>query len=88
MQKKDIIDILDRLTLPGEGQSISQSGAITNINIFGQEVIIDLTMKTPALHIKKRVVRILPRRCKTLLVLKLLQRLILKFLQLRHKGRS
>jgi len=56
MQKKDIIDILDRLTLPGEGQSISQSGAITNINIFGQEVIIDLTMKTPALHIKKRVV--------------------------------
>jgi len=56
MQKKDIIDILDRLTLPGEGQSISQSGAITNINIFGKEVIIDLTMKTPALHIKKRVV--------------------------------
>ncbi len=56
MQKKDIIDILDRLTLPGEGQSISQSGAITNINIFGKEVIIDLTMKTPALHIKKRVI--------------------------------
>ncbi|MDB2388834.1 Mrp/NBP35 family ATP-binding protein [Flavobacteriaceae bacterium] len=56
MQKKDIIDILDRLTLPGEGQSISQSGAITNINIFGKEVMIDLTMKTPALHIKKRVV--------------------------------
>ncbi|MDB2587173.1 Mrp/NBP35 family ATP-binding protein [Flavobacteriaceae bacterium] len=56
MQKKDIIDILDRLTLPGEGQSISQSGAITNINIFGKEVIIDLTIKTPALHIKKRVV--------------------------------
>ncbi len=56
MQKKDIIDILDRLTLPGEGQSISQSGAITNINIFGKEVMIDLTMKTPALHIKKRVI--------------------------------
>jgi ATP-binding protein involved in chromosome partitioning len=55
MQKKDIIDILDRLTLPGEGQSISQSGAVTNINIFGQEVVIDLTLKTPALHIKKRV---------------------------------
>jgi len=56
MQKKDIIDILDRLTLPGEGQSISQSGAVTNINIFGQEIVIDLTLKTPALHIKKRVV--------------------------------
>ncbi len=56
MQKKDIFDILDRLTLPGEGQSISQSGAITNINIFGHEVIIDLTLKTPALHIKKRVI--------------------------------
>ena len=56
MQKKDIFDILDRLTFPGEGQSISQSGAITNINIFGHEVIIDLTLKTPALHIKKRVI--------------------------------
>lgn len=56
MQKKDIIDVLDKLSLPGEGQSISQSGAVTNINIFGQEVIIDLTLKTPALHIKKRVV--------------------------------
>ncbi len=56
MQKKDIIDVLDRLTLPGEGQSISQSGAVTNINIFGREVVIDLSLKTPALHIKKRVV--------------------------------
>ena len=56
MQKKDIINLLDQLTLPGEGQSISQSGAVSNINIFGKEVVIDLTLKTPALHIKKRVV--------------------------------
>lgn len=56
MQKKDIIEILDRLTLPGEGQSISQSGAVSNINVFGDEVVIDLTLKTPALHIKKRVI--------------------------------
>ncbi len=56
MQKKDIINLLDQLTLPGEGQSISQSGAVSNINIFGKEIVIDLTLKTPALHIKKRVV--------------------------------
>jgi ATP-binding protein involved in chromosome partitioning len=56
MQKKDIIEILDRLTLPGEGQSISQSGAVSNINVFGDEVVIDLILKTPALHIKKRVI--------------------------------
>ncbi len=56
MEKKDILGVLDGLTLPGEGQSISQSGAVTNINIFGREVVIDLTLKTPALHIKKRVI--------------------------------
>jgi len=56
MEKKDILGVLDGLTLPGEGQSISQSGAVTNINIFGHEVVIDLTLKTPALHIKKRVI--------------------------------
>lgn len=56
MQKKDIINLLDQLTLPGEGQSISQSGTVSNINIFGKEIVIDLTLKTPALHIKKRVV--------------------------------
>lgn len=56
MEKKDILEVLDDLTLPGEGQSISQSGAVTNINIFGHEVVIDLTLKTPALHIKKRVI--------------------------------
>ena len=52
MEKKDILEVLDGLTLPGEGQNISQSGAVTNINIFGHEVVIDLTLKTPALHIK------------------------------------
>ncbi|NDB03167.1 MAG: MRP family ATP-binding protein [Flavobacteriaceae bacterium] len=56
MEKKDILEVLDGLTLPGEGQSISQSGAVTNINIFGHELVIDLTLKTPALHIKKRVI--------------------------------
>ena len=56
MEKKDILGVLDGLTLPGEGQSISQSGAVTNINIFGREVVIDLSLKTPALHIKKRVI--------------------------------
>ncbi len=56
MEKKDILEVLDGLTLPGEGQSISQSDAVTNINIFGHEVVIDLTLKTPALHIKKRVI--------------------------------
>ena len=56
MEKNDILKVLDGLTLPGQGQSISKSGAITNINIFGQEVVIDLTLKIPALHVKKRVI--------------------------------
>jgi ATP-binding protein involved in chromosome partitioning len=31
-----------------------ESGAVTNILTFGDEVVVDLTINTPALHIKKR----------------------------------
>ncbi|MDG1962873.1 MAG: Mrp/NBP35 family ATP-binding protein [Flavobacteriaceae bacterium] len=55
MQKKEILNALTQLSLPGEGRSISESGAITNIVIFDREIVIDLNIATPALHIKKRI---------------------------------
>lgn len=55
MQKKEILNTLTQLSLPGEGRSISESGAITNIVIFDREIVIDLNIATPALHIKKRI---------------------------------
>ena len=37
--KKDILEVLKTITVPGEGQNMVESGAVTNVNIFGDEVI-------------------------------------------------
>lgn len=45
---------LSTISLPGDGKNLMESGAITNINIFGDEVIIDLLMDNPTLQAKKK----------------------------------
>ncbi len=54
LNKQEILDALDTVTVAGEGKSMVESGAVKNINIFGDEVMVDLELATPALHIKKR----------------------------------
>jgi ATP-binding protein involved in chromosome partitioning len=54
LHKKDIQKALETISVSGEGQNMIESGVVTNINIFGDEVEVDLTLATPALHIKKR----------------------------------
>ena len=54
IEKKEIINLLKAITIAGEGKSISESGALKNVMCFADEVIIDLVLTTPALHIKKR----------------------------------
>ncbi len=54
IQKQEILDALDTITVAGEGKSMVESNAVKNINIFGDEVIVDLELATPALHIRKR----------------------------------
>jgi ATP-binding protein involved in chromosome partitioning len=54
LDKKDILKALETITIAGEGKNMVESGAITNVNIFGDEVIVDLLLHTPAMHIKKR----------------------------------
>lgn len=53
-KKKDILAALETITVAGEGQSMVESGAVKNINIFGDEVVVDLELKKPSLHVKKR----------------------------------
>jgi len=53
--KKDILAALETITLPGEGKNMVESGAITNVVTFAEEVIVDVKITTPAMHIKKRV---------------------------------
>ena len=54
LNKEDIKQALSTITVAGEGQDMVESGAVKNINTFGDEVIVDLTLATPALHVKKR----------------------------------
>ncbi len=54
LDKKEILKALETITIAGEGKNMVESGAISNVVAFGDEVIIDLLLHTPAMHIKKR----------------------------------
>ena len=52
--KKDIEQALKTITVPGEGQNMIDSQAVKNIIVFGDEVIVDITISNPSLQAKKR----------------------------------
>ncbi len=52
--KQDILTALETITLAGEGKNMVESGAVTNVMTFADEVVVDITISTPAMHIKKR----------------------------------
>jgi ATP-binding protein involved in chromosome partitioning len=54
LDRKEILKALETITIAGEGKNMVESGAVTNVVTFGDEVVVDLVLSTPALHIKKR----------------------------------
>ncbi|SFZ89579.1 ATP-binding protein involved in chromosome partitioning [Flaviramulus basaltis] len=54
LNKQDIFKALETITVPGEGQNMVESGAVKNVVTFGDEVIVDITIKNPSLQAKKR----------------------------------
>lgn len=54
LSKQDITKALETITAPGEGQNLIESGAVTNVVTFGDEVIVDVTIKNPSLQAKKK----------------------------------
>ena len=54
LNKKDILSALEKITVAGAGSNMVESGAVTNVMTFADEVVVDITLATPALHIKKR----------------------------------
>ncbi|TVZ58009.1 ATP-binding protein involved in chromosome partitioning [Flavobacteriaceae bacterium MAR_2010_105] len=54
LNKKDILKALETISAPGEGQNMVESGAVTNVITFGDEVIVDITIKNPSLQAKKK----------------------------------
>ncbi|WP_396197643.1 P-loop NTPase [Flavobacterium sp.] len=54
LDRKDILTALETISVAGEGKNMVESGAIQNVITFGDEVLVDVLLATPALHIKKR----------------------------------
>jgi ATP-binding protein involved in chromosome partitioning len=54
LDRKDILKALESITVAGEGKNMVESGAVTNVLTFGDEVVVDLTITSPAMHIRKR----------------------------------
>ncbi|PJR04777.1 Mrp/NBP35 family ATP-binding protein [Avrilella dinanensis] len=55
LNKKDILEALETITVAGEGKNMVESGAIQNVVILGDEVVVDVKLNNPALHVRKRV---------------------------------
>ncbi len=54
LDRKEILKALETITVAGEGKNMVESGAVANVLTFGDEVVVDLVLHTPAMHIKKR----------------------------------
>lgn len=54
LDRKEILKALETISVAGEGKNMVESGALQNVLTFGDEVVVDLLLSTPALHIKKR----------------------------------
>lgn len=52
--KKQVLAALETITVPGEGQNMVESGAVDNIQVFGDEVVVDITIKNPSLQARKK----------------------------------
>ncbi len=54
IDKKEVLKALENITVPGEGQNMVESGAVKNIQIFGDEVEVDITIANPSLQARKK----------------------------------
>ena len=55
LKKEAIIQALETLSVPGEGKSIIEAGALKNMQIFGDEVVLDLIIGNPSLQARKKL---------------------------------
>ncbi len=54
-KKQDIYGALEKISAPGEGKNLMESNSVTNVVIFGKEVIVDVTINNPSLQAKKKI---------------------------------
>ncbi|BDW92055.1 Mrp/NBP35 family ATP-binding protein [Muricauda ruestringensis] len=54
LKKADILRALEKISAPGEGQNLVESGSVKNVQVFGDEVEVDVTIKNPSLQARKK----------------------------------
>ena len=55
IQKESVIKVLKNLTAPGSGEDIISSGSVLNLQIFGDQIDIDLKIDNPSLQARKKL---------------------------------
>ena len=55
LQKSQVIDALRKITSPGEGDNLIDAGVVKNIVIFGDAVVVDVTISNPSFQAKKKI---------------------------------
>ena len=54
INKPDILQALETISAPGDGGNLVETGSVTNVVIFGDEVVVDVTITNPSLQAKKK----------------------------------
>jgi ATP-binding protein involved in chromosome partitioning len=52
--KQQVLDALQKITVPGEGADMVSSGAVKNVQVFGDEVVVDIVISNPSLQARKK----------------------------------
>ena len=53
--KQEIYKALETLTAPGEGKSLVANNNVKNVVVFGDEVVVDVSISNPTLQAKKKI---------------------------------
>ncbi|MDB4768081.1 Mrp/NBP35 family ATP-binding protein [Flavobacteriaceae bacterium] len=54
IKKAAVLEALSKISAPGEGVNLVESGAVTNVQIFGNEVTVDISIGNPSLQARKK----------------------------------
>ena len=55
MKKPTVESLVKSVILPGSSQTIGDANALTNVQLIGKEFVIDLTLASPSLQLRKKI---------------------------------
>ena len=56
LKKPAIVSLIKAITLPGgSSQNIGDANALTNVQLIGKEIVIDLALESPSLQLRKKI---------------------------------